>query len=137
VDGKHYRFVDEPAFRAAQEAGEFVEFEEYRGNLYGTPWSEIHASLEEGTDILMEIDVRGARSIKELFPQAVSIFLYPPSESVLAARLEGRGTDAPDQIRARLEAAKEELEQQEAFDHSVMNAEVMEAVEEIEAILGL
>lgn len=137
IDGEHYRFVDEATFRAAVEGGEFAEHEEYRGHLYGTPWAELRRGLDEGRDVLFEIDVRGARTIKSLYPQAVSIFLYPPSEAVLAERLRGRGTDPPEQIAARLEAAKEELAQRDAFDHTVLNEEVPEAVAAIERILGL
>jgi guanylate kinase len=137
VDGEHYRFVDEPTFRAAEQAGEFAESEEYRGHLYGTPWSQIRQALDEGRDVVFEIDVRGARSIKDLYPQAVSIFLYPPSDRVLAERLRERGTDSPEQIASRLEAAKAELAERDAFDHAVLNDQVGEAVERIEAILGL
>lgn len=137
VDGEHYRFVDEPAFLEAIERGGFAEHEEYRGHLYGTPWSEVRRVVEAGGDLLVEIDVRGARSINELYPQAVSIFLYPPSPDDLARRLRERGTDTPGQIRARLEAAAGELAQRDAFDHAVLNDEVGRAVERIEAILGL
>jgi guanylate kinase len=137
VDGEHYRFVDETTFRAARDAGEFAEWEEYRGHLYGTPWSEIRRAAAGGNDVLFEIDVRGARSIKELYPAAVGIFLYPPSPGVLAERLRGRGTDPPEQILARLEAAKTELAQKDEFDHAVRNEDVGEAVARVEAILGL
>lgn len=137
ADGEHYHFVDEPTFRAALERDEFVEHESYRDNLYGTPWSEVTKATDDGRDILFEIDVRGAHSIKDRYPEAVAIFLAPPDPAVLAERLRGRGTDDPDQIQARLEAAQEELQQRDAFDHAVVNDEVRRAVEEIEGILGL
>jgi guanylate kinase len=137
IDGEHYRFVDEDTFRAAEAAGAFAESEEYRGNLYGTPWAEVRRAREAGKDLLLEIDVRGARSIKDLFPDAVSIFLYPPSEEVLADRLRGRGTDTPEQIAARLEAAHEELRARDDFDHALLNDDVAQAVRGIEGILGL
>lgn len=137
VDGEHYRFVDEATFRSAVDSGGFAEHEEYRGHLYGTPWSELRRGLEGGRDVLFEIDVRGARSIKELYPEAVSIFLYPASTRVLAERLRSRGTDSPAQIEARLEVATEELAQKDAFEHTVLNEQVERAVAEIEAILGL
>jgi guanylate kinase len=137
VDGVHYRFVDEAAFRQALADGEFVEHEEYRGNLYGTPWSEVRRAIGDAGDVLFEIDVRGARSIKDLYPQAVGIFLYPPTRDVLEARLRGRGTDTPEQIAARLEAATEELAQRDAFDHTVLNDQVSAAVGAIERILDL
>jgi guanylate kinase len=137
VDGVHYRFVDEATFRDAVASDGFVEWEEYRGHLYGTPWSEVRRALDGAGDVLFEIDVRGARSIKALYPQAVGIFLYPPSPAVLAERLRGRGTDSAEQIAARLEAATEELAQRDAFDHTVLNEQVSEAVSAIERILGL
>jgi guanylate kinase len=137
TDGVHYRFVDTAAFTEALAADEFVEHEEYRGHLYGTPWSEIQRALEGDGVVLFEIDVRGARSIKARYPQAIGIFLYPASEAVLAERLRARGTDSPEQIQARLEAAVEELAQRDAFDHTVLNEQVSEAVEAIERILDL
>lgn len=137
MDGEHYRFVDEAAFGRAIDAGEFVEHETYREHLYGTPWSEVRRALEGSGDVLFEIDVRGARSIKDLYPEAIAIFLYPRSEAVLAERLRGRGTDAPEHIAARLATAEVELRQKDAFDHAVLNDEVSEAVADIEGILGL
>jgi guanylate kinase len=97
----------------------------------------VRRALDGEGDVLFEIDVRGARSIKALYPEAVGIFLYPPSEAVLAERLRGRGTDTPEQIAARLEAAVEELAQRDAFDHTVLNEQVSEAVSTIERILEL
>jgi guanylate kinase len=137
MDDEHYRFVDESTFREGLERDEFIEYEEYRGHLYGTPWSQVRRAIDEGRDLLFEIDVRGAHNIKKLFEQAVAIFIYPPSEAVLAERLRGRGTDPPDQIRARLEAAHAELAEKDAFDHAVLNDDVGRAVEAIEAILDL
>jgi guanylate kinase len=135
--GEDYRFVDEATFRSALQSGAFIESEEYRGHLYGTPWSEIRRAEEEGTSILFEIDVRGAQSIKKLYPEAVSIFVYPPSVQVLGERLRARGTDSPEQIQARLAAARSELRQRDQFDYAVLNDDVDRAVERIEAILGL
>lgn len=137
MDGRHYRFVDEAEFRAKIAEGGFAEYETYRSHLYGTPSSEIDRVIEGGRDLLLEIDVRGARSIKKLYPEALAIFIYPPDPADLAKRLRGRGTDTPDQIQARLEAAREELAQQDDFDHAVLNDQVSRAVERIEAILGL
>ncbi|MEX0875211.1 MAG: guanylate kinase [Actinomycetota bacterium] len=136
IDGDHYRFVGEATFREALGRDEFIEHEEYRGHLYGTPWAEVRRAIDEGRDLLFEIDVRGAHNIKRLFDQAVAIFLYPPSEAVLAERLRGRGTDSPEQIQARLEAAHAELAEKDTFDHAVLNDDVGRAVEAIEAILG-
>jgi len=137
VDGEHYNFVDEKTFRAAVDRGEFFEHEEYRGHLYGTPWSEIRRAIDEGQDLLLEPDVRGARSVKDRFGDAIAIFLFPPSDAELARRLRGRGTDSPEQIQERLAAARVELAAKDDFDHAVLNDDVARAVEEIEAILGL
>lgn len=124
-------------FRSAVDRGEFFEHEEYRGHLYGTPWSEIRRAIDEGNDLLLEPDVRGARSVKGQFPEAVAIFLFPPSDDELARRLRGRGTDSPEQIQERLEAARAEMAAKDDFDHAVLNDDVGRAVGEIEAILGL
>jgi guanylate kinase len=137
IDGEHYHFVDESTFRAAVDRGEFFEHEEYRGHLYGTPWSEIRRAIDEGHDLLLEPDVRGARSVKDRYADAIAIFLYPPSDSELARRLRGRGTDSPEQIQERLEAARGEMTAKDDFDHAVLNDDIGRAVEEIEAILGL
>jgi guanylate kinase len=137
VEGEHYRFVTIDEFRAAIEQGEFAEFETYRENLYGTPWSEVRKAIDDGRDIVIEPDVRGARSIKKLYPEAITIFIYPPDPADLARRLRGRGTDPPEHIAERLETASWELAQKDTFDHAVLNADVSEAVAAVEAILGL
>jgi guanylate kinase len=128
VEGEHYNFVTVDEFREAIERGEFAEFETYRDNLYGTPWSEVRKSIDAGRDIIIEPDVRGARSIKKLYPEAVTIFIYPPEPAELARRLRARGTDAPEHIAERLETATWELAQKDTFDHAVLNADVSEAV---------
>ena len=137
VEGEHYHYVTEAEFREAIEAGEFAEHESYRGNLYGTPWSEVRKVIDQGRDLLVEPDVRGAWSMKEHYPEAISIFVYPPDEKELARRLRDRGTDSPDQVEARLETAKWELAQKDTFDHAVLNDDLRTAVEAVEAILGL
>ena len=135
TDGVHYRFVDDAAFSAAVGAGEFVEWEEYRGARYGTPWTEIRRATAAGRDAILEIDVRGAMSVKRLFPEAITIFIDPPSFEELGRRLRGRRTDTAEQIEARLEAARQELRYRDRFDHCVPNADVSAAVDELEAIL--
>lgn len=135
VEGRHYRFVDEATFLDAVNRGEFVEHERYRGALYGTPWPEIRRDVDAGESVVVEVDVRGARSIKRAFPEAVTIFIEPPSQAALEQRLRARGTDTPDQIRARLELAAAEMRSRDDFDHKVTNEEVERAVDRIEAIL--
>lgn len=136
ADGVHYRFVDEATFRDAAGRGAFVEWEEFRGHLYGTPWDEVRRGLEEGNDLLLEIDVRGAATLKERFPEALTIFLAPPSIEVLEERLRRRGTDAPEHIAARLAQATEELDARTGFDHVVVSDEIGPTVDRIEAILA-
>lgn len=135
VDGVHYRFVGEEEFQSAVDEGRFVEWEEYRGARYGTPWSEIHRAADEDRDVILEIDVRGAMSIKKLFPEALMIFVEPPSMDALRMRLAGRGTDSPEQIAARMDAARVEIGFRDRFDHKVMNDRVTTAVDQLEAIL--
>ena len=134
-DGVHYRFVSEEDFQAAIGEGEFVEWEEYRGARYGTPWSEIRRATGEGRDVILEIDVRGAMSIKLMYPEALTIFIDPPDPGALEERLRGRGTDTPEQIEARLEAARTELGFRDRFDHVVINDEVEAAADRLGAIL--
>ena len=134
-EGVHYRFVDDVTFQQGIESGAFVEWEEYRGARYGTPWSEIERAAASGQDVILEIDVRGAMSVKGLFPQAVTIFVEPPSLDELEARLRGRATDSEAQIAARLEAARTELAFKDRFDHSVLNDDIPAAVDRLEVIL--
>lgn len=134
-DGVHYHFVDETQFRDEIDADGFVEWEEYRGALYGTPWREVHLGMDSGHDVLLEIDVRGARSVKKLFPEAITVFLYPPSMDVLESRLRKRGTDTEQKVLARLEAAREEMTHKGEFDHPIENSEVQAAADQLTAIL--
>lgn len=135
VDGVHYRFVDQAAFDFAVTRDEFVEWEQYRGYSYGTPWSEVQRALESDEQVVLEIDVRGARSIKHHYPDALSVFIEPPSVQSLEQRLRARGTDPEEDVVARLEAAREELKSRDLFDHAILNDDVERAAGELEAIL--
>lgn len=138
----HYHFVDEETFSEVAAEGRFMEWEEYRGHRYGTPWSEIDRALVGRANLILELDVRGALSIKRRYPQGLTIFLDAPSRDVLESRLRGRGTDTEEQVRARLAAADEEMATFErtrgrpgGFDHVVVNDEVERAATEIARIL--
>jgi guanylate kinase len=121
VDGEDYHFVSQDEFRRLIDADAFLEWAVYNGNHYGTSWESIDAPLAEGRDVLLEIEVQGARQVRKRRDDARFIFLLPPSMSVLEERLQGRGTDSPEQIRKRLEVARRELAAIRDFDYAVTN----------------
>jgi guanylate kinase len=122
VNGREYWFVDEPAFRAMIQSGEFFEHAEVHGNLYGTSRKAIHERLLHGDDVVLEIDWQGALQIKALFPHAVLIFILPPSWDELAQRLNRRGEDKPEVIDQRMVNARVEVAQAQYFDFVIVNA---------------
>lgn len=134
-DGEHYHFLTEEAFAARIEADDFLEWATFGGHRYGTPWSSIAEDLEAGRVVLLEIDVQGALQVRERVPGATLVFLRPPDEAALVARLERRGTDAPERIAERVEIARWELAQVDRFDHVVVNDELDAAVTEVASIL--
>ena len=121
-DGREYWFVDEPSFRAMIERGEFFEWAQVHGHLYGTSRKAIEARLERGEDVVLEIDWQGALQIKQLFPHAVLIFILPPSWEELRQRLTRRGEDRPDVIETRMANARLEVAQARHFDFVIINA---------------
>lgn len=132
VDGVAYQFVDRDEFNAMVDAGRMLEWAEFAGNLYGTPRDPVAQQLAAGRDVLLEIDVQGARQVRTATgsntPEAaVLIFLAPPTLDELARRLVGRGTESTEIRRARLDAAKAELAAEPEFDHTVVNRDVTEA----------
>jgi guanylate kinase len=133
--GKSYEYVSRDEFEAWREAGKLLEFAEVHGALYGTPRDEVERLLAEGRDVLLEIDVQGAQQVKRLVPDAISIFVEPPSWDVLETRLRGRGTEGPEALRRRLETARQELADAPGFDHRVVNEDLGTAVEEVDRIL--
>lgn len=137
VHGFHYRFVDESTFRRLIEAGELLEWAVFNGNFYGTPRDAVEAALAEGRDVLLEIEVQGARQIRQARPDALMIFLAPPSIADLRRRLEMRADTGPEDIEAKLRIAEEELAAApELFDHIVINDDVEAAVKRIVEILA-
>ncbi len=129
VDGVDYRFTSRENFDAMVERGEFAEWAEVHGNRYGTPRSGLDAALRSGRDVLLDIDVQGAAQIREAYPRAVSIFLLPPTREHIQRRLTGRGTDAPETVRRRLDAACAEIGQLPEYDFFIVNDELDEAIE--------
>ncbi len=132
VDGVSYHFVDRDEFTARVAAGDMLEWAEFAGNLYGTPRGPVADQLAAGRDVLLEIDVQGARQVRAATGSgtpdaAVLIFLAPPTFDELARRLDGRGTESVEIRRARLDAASSELAAEPEFDHTVVNRQVAEA----------
>lgn len=122
VDGREYFFVDEAAFRAMVARGEFFEWAEVHGNLYGTSRRAIEDRLARGEDVVLEIDWQGALQIKQLFPHAVLIFVLPPSWDELRQRLLRRGEDGDEVIAVRMDNAREEVAQARHFDYVIINS---------------
>ena len=135
-DGREYYFMDEPAFRAAIDAGDFLEWVEYSGNLYGTLRSDVERKVAAGDDVILEIELIGARAVRKTMPQAISVFIAPPSMSELAERLRGRGTETAAAIAKRLHRAEAEVAAAEEFDHVVVNDDVGRAADEVAAIIA-
>jgi guanylate kinase len=131
-DGVEYHFLSEEEFDRRVAAGDFVEHASYSGRRYGTLRSELAARLAGGHPVVLEIEVQGARQIRESMDEAIQIFIAPPSDEALRARLIGRGTDDPEQVAARLATAREELGAQDEFTHVVVNDRLEEASDSLE-----
>jgi guanylate kinase len=134
--GRDYWFLDDEEFARRVQEGEFVEHAEYAGRRYGTLREELDRHLGEGAPVVLEIEVQGARQIRETMPEAVQVFVVPPSFEVLQERLEGRGTDGADTIARRLEVSRTELESQHEFDHRIVNDDLDATVAELERIVS-
>ncbi len=136
VDGVDYNFVSRPTFEAMIREGRFLEWADIFGNLYGTGRETTEAALAAGLDLVLVIDVQGARQVRErLADRAVEVFVLPPSFEVLAARLRGRNKDSEDAIRERLATARREVDAVEEYDYVVINDDLDRCVEEIGAII--
>jgi len=134
-DGVAYHFLTDDEFERLVDAGAFVEHARYSGRRYGTLRSELDRRTTDGRPVVLEIEVQGARQIREAMPEAVQIFIAPPSVDALRARLLGRGTDDPEQVEARLRTAAAELAAQDEFSHVVVNDRLEDAVAALEAIV--
>jgi guanylate kinase len=134
-DGREYHFLSPPGFERRVAAGDFLEHATYSGNRYGTLRSEVDRRLAEGKSVVLEIEVQGARQVRETMPEAVQIFIAPPDPEALHERLAGRGTDSPEQIAARLRTATEELEARPEFPHTVVNDDVHLAADQLEKLV--
>lgn len=137
VDGEDYFFLTPEEFRRRVGQGEFVEWEEIYGDLYGTLQSEVDAALRGGKHLLFDVDVKGALSIKRAYPEACLIFIRPPSLQVLEQRLRSRLTEDAEALGRRLERVPMELDQAPLFDHQVVNDVLTKAIEEVHEIVQL
>jgi guanylate kinase len=131
-DGVDYHFLSDAEFARRVAAGEFVEHAHYSGRRYGTLRSELEDRRGAGRPVVLEIELQGARQVREAMPEVVQIFIAPPSAEALRTRLVGRGTDDSAQVAARLATAKRELEAQGEFAHVVVNDRLEDAVAELE-----
>lgn len=136
VHGFHYRFVTRPEFELLIEADDLLEWAEFNGNYYGTPRDAVAAGLEDGRDVLLEIEVQGAAQVRRVMPEAVMIFVAPPSIEALRRRLEYRADTSPADIEAKLDIARTEMAAApDLFDHTVVNDDKERAVGEILGLL--
>jgi guanylate kinase len=135
VDGRDYRFVSEREFEELVEDGAFLEWVEVFGHRYGTLIGPVAEALEQGRDVILEIDVQGAARVREHMPDAALIFLAPPSFEALYERIRGRHTESEAEMARRLDAARWEMDQASWFDHVVINDEVDRAAAEVAAII--
>lgn len=133
-DGK-YCFVSVDQFKKGLDNGEFLEYNEYLGNYYGTPKKPVIEAVESGDGIFIEVDVNGAASIRRALPEAISVFIMPPSVRTLKERLTGRGTDNSEQIERRVNAALREIPRASEFDYIVVNDDLEKAAEQLCGII--
>lgn len=138
IDGEHYYFVSDAEFDAMIERGEFLEHATvHNASRYGTPRGPIERALAEGRSVLLEIDLQGARAVKAAMPEALLVFLLPPSWQELVRRLTGRGTEPPEEQQRRLDTARRELAAQDEFDVKVVNRQVGQAAREVVELLDV
>lgn len=134
-DGVDYHFLTRPAFEAAVAAGEFVEWAEVHGQLYGTRRADLEAHLSAGRDVLLQKDVQGGMALSAAYPEALLIYLLPPSWEELERRLTGRATDEPNEIARRLETARRENEMARHYTHWVVNDALEETITAVQHII--
>ena len=135
VDGREYFFVSKDEFEKMIAKGELIEYAKYVENYYGTPRGYVQRKLDEGKDVILEIEIQGARNVKKMFPDSLLLFVTPPSASELKSRLVGRGTETMDVIESRMERACEEAEGMEEYDYLIVNDDLEACVEEMHSII--
>lgn len=135
TDGVSYRFMTRDEFETHIRSNNFLEYAEYIGDFYGTPKKPVLDQLDSGRDIILDIDVQGCRQVKKAMPEAITIFLIPPSLEELERRLRNRGTDSEEKMLKRLARARTELLEKESYDHTIVNDDVDRAAREILTIM--
>jgi len=135
-DGVDYHFLPSEEFERRVRVGEFVEHADYAGRRYGTLRSELHKRVAEGSPVVLEIEVQGARQVRAAMPEAVQVFIAPPSLQALRTRLIGRGTDGSEEVERRLAVAEHELSARDEFAHVVVNDRLETALAELVAIVA-
>ncbi|HTS02130.1 MAG TPA: guanylate kinase [Thermoanaerobaculia bacterium] len=134
-NGVEYHFCDEAAFRKLEADGGFLEWATVHGNLYGTSRAEVEPRLAAGVDVLLDIDVQGARQVRSSVPEAVKVIVFPPSREVLEARLKARASDAADAVARRLSVAAKEMAEFGEYDYAIINDGLEPAVDELRSII--
>lgn len=135
VHGVNYFFIEKEEFTTMIENGEFLEYAKIYDNFYGTPKASVIECLEKGQDVILEIEMQGAKQIKEVYSEGVFIFVLPPSLEELKSRIVGRGTETQEEIEKRFSCAFEEINQIENYDYFIVNEDVDKSVNDVEAII--
>lgn len=135
VDGVHYHFLSQEQFRQWIQEDAFLEYAQFVNNYYGTPMKYVDEAMEAGRDVLLDIEIQGAAQVHVKRPEAVRIYVAPPSWTELERRLMGRGTESPEKVHQRLERGKQEFAAAAGFDYFIINDTVDQAVEDIRAIM--
>ena len=135
VHGVNYFFIEKEEFAKMIENGEFLEYAQIYDNFYGTPKAAIIECLEKGQDVILEIEMQGARQIKEVYPEGVFIFVLPPSLEELKSRIVGRGTETQEEIEKRFSCAFEEINQIVNYDYFIVNEDIEKSVSDVEVII--
>ena len=134
IDGKHYFFISRQDFENRIANNDFLEYAQFAGNCYGTPKSYVMSLLEQGKNVLLEIEVQGAMQVMERMPECVSIFVLPPSFEELEHRLRGRGTESEEKVCARLETARRELDCARRYQYQIVNEDIDAAYQQLRGI---
>ena len=136
VNGDHYHFVSKNEFRKMEESGEFLEFAEVFGNFYGTSKKSVNFHLDKGDDVVLEIDWQGAQQVRNIYPQAVSVFILPPSIQALESRLNSRGQDSEEIIQKRMAQAQSEISHYDEYQYLIINDELDEAIQMLTTVFS-
>ncbi|NDE71495.1 MAG: guanylate kinase [Actinobacteria bacterium] len=137
IDGVAYHFVSEEKFQSMIDEERFLEWADFAGSRYGTPKEPVMSAIAQGKNVILEIEIQGARQVKKAMPDAVMVFISPPSLEDLLSRMENRGTDEPERIAARLALAREEMAAAGEFDHILVNHRVGEVVDSLVSLAAL